>query len=98
MSDHIIKAEFEADYVIAYRFRNGLSHLVFSTDTNMTALCGIKCLSIRNFAKEKNGNKNRKGNKNDENVRYVYKVTGGSNKLMQEIETHVKSTFPIIKN
>ena len=49
----IIKAEFEADYLLAYRFRQGLSDLVYSTDSDLSALGGTACLSIRYFGIEK---------------------------------------------
>ena len=51
--ENMIKAEFEADYVMAYCYRQGLSDLVFSTDADMSALCGPSCISIQSFKEEK---------------------------------------------
>ena len=61
VSQNIIKAEFEADYIMAYRFRQGLSDLVYSTDADMSALCGPLCVSIRSFGEEKSKKKRKKG-------------------------------------
>ena len=57
MSENIIKAEYEADYIMAYRFRNGMADLVFSTDSDMSALCGPSCISIRYFGVKKDKKK-----------------------------------------
>ena len=55
VSGERIKAGFEANYIIACRFRHGLSDLIYSTDSDsnsdMTALCGPTCISIRSFVK-----------------------------------------------
>ena len=53
VSRNIIKAEFESDYVIAYRFRNRLSDTIYSTDTDLIALCGSTCVSISSCFEEK---------------------------------------------
>ena len=57
VSEHIIKAEYEADYIMAHRFRNGLSDLFFSTDSDMLGLCGPSCISIRYFGVKKDKKK-----------------------------------------
>ena len=59
VSRRIIQAEFETDYIIAYRVRNGLTSMVFSSDSDMVALCGPNRLSIRSFKEEK-GQRKRK--------------------------------------
>ena len=90
VNSEIVKAEFEADYMMAYRFRNGLSDLVYSTDGDMSALCGPECLCIRYFGREKTKKRN-----NDENSSsFVFNITGGSNKLMESLKVHITSTFP----
>ena len=77
VSQDIIKMEFEADYMIAYRFRSGQCDLIFSTDSDMSALCGPDCISICSFGENKK-RKHGKGNV----VRNLYNISGGSNKLM----------------
>ena len=44
--ENMIKAKFEADCVMTYCYRQGLSDLVFSIDADMSALCGSSCVSI----------------------------------------------------
>ena len=46
VSETILKAEFEADYLMSYQFRIGHSDLVYSNDSDISALCGTECLSI----------------------------------------------------
>ena len=75
-SQNIIKAEFKADYMMAYWFRYGHSDLIFSTDLNMSELCGPNCISICSFGE----NKKRKHGK-DYHVRNSYNISGGSNKI-----------------
>ena len=97
VSRQIIKAEFEADYIMAYRYRKGLSNLVYSTDSDMSALCGPSCISIRYFGEEKDKEKKKNKRKNDNETSsqaLVYNISGGSNVIMQKMKTHVESTFP----
>ena len=89
VSRQIIKAEFEADYVIAHRFRNGECELIFSTDSDMSALCGPSCLSIRSFGETK---KRRHGK--DDCVRDTFNISGGSNRLMARLQAFIKSDLP----
>ena len=53
VSQQIIKAEFKANYIMAYWFRKRLSDLVYSIDSDMSALCGPSCISIQYFGEEK---------------------------------------------
>ena len=87
VSSDIIKAEFEADYMIAYRFKNSLSHLIYSIDSDMTALCGPTCISIRSFVK----NKKRKSNNEDQSY-YIYELTGSSNEMMEKNKSKLAAT------
>lgn len=92
----IIKAEFKADYVMAYRFRSrGLTNLVYSIYSDMFALCDPSCISIHYFnSKEKKGDK-RKKRRGSENIdAYVFHISGGSNVLMKSIRTHIELAFP----
>lgn len=57
VSDDIIKAEFEANYIKAYHFRNGMSDLVFPTDSDMLTLCGLLYISICYFDEVKKDKK-----------------------------------------
>ena len=106
VSRNLIKAEFEADYMIAYRFRNGLSDIIYSTDSDMSALCGVDCISIHYFGEEKGakkreqsgGSKNNNGNHDDNNkTTFTYNISGGSNKLMNKMEHHIRKKFPSTK-
>ena len=94
MSQNIIKAEFEADYIMAYRFRQGLSDLVYSTDADMSALCGPLCVSIRSFGEEKSKKKRKKGKGDDETSSYIYEISGGSNTTMNTLKTCIHHDFP----
>ncbi len=85
----IIKAKYEADYVMAYRFRNRLCHCIYSSDADMLALCGPNCISIRSFAKEKGSKRKRK--EGDETSVFVYELSGCSNSLMDEIKECVRN-------
>ena len=40
VSKEVIQAEFETDYMIAYQFRNGLTDIIFSTDSDISVFCG----------------------------------------------------------
>ena len=94
VSEKMIKAEFEADYIMAYRFRQGLSDLVYSTDADMSALCGPLCISVCSFSEEKKKKRKRsKGDKDSEASVYVYDISGGSNRIMKKIQTHLKSNY-----
>ena len=53
VNDMIIKSKYEADYMLAYRFRIGQSDLVYSIDSDLCALCGHNFISIRYFGPEK---------------------------------------------
>ena len=89
VSRQIIKAEYEADYVIAHRFRTGQCELIFSTDSDMSALCGPSCISIRSFGETK-----KRKNGKDECVRNSFNISGGCNKLMNRLQSFIKSDFP----
>ena len=89
VSRNVIKAEYEADYIIAYRFRQRKCDLIFSTDSDMSALCGPSCISIRSFGE----NKKRKHGKND-CVTNTFNISGGSNKLMIWLQKFIQSEMP----
>ena len=94
VSRQTIKAYFESDYTIAYRVRNRKTDLVYSSDGDMTALCGPNTICIRSFKQEKGSRKKRK---DGENVVFVYEITGGSNTLMDEIKTKINTILPSSK-
>ena len=104
----VIKSEFEADYLLAYRFRQGMSDLVYSTDSDLSALGGTTCLSVRYFGIEKKQTSKKKSSsevstkkksdKYNDNTScstlssLVYNISGCSNGLMNRLSSHVKST------
>ena len=79
---------------MAYRFRNGLSDLIFSTDSDMAALCGPSCLSISSFTEENTIKNKNKREKNDGVSRFVYNIGGGSNQLMEELKKYATTSLP----
>ncbi len=93
VSEDTIKSQFESDYVIAYRIRNNISDLIYSSDADMTALCGADKLCIRSFAKEKGSRKKRKDGESDGAV-FIYEITGGSNILMRAIKETINEHVP----
>ena len=93
VSDEILKSHFEADYMIAYRFRNKLSDLIYSTDADLSALCGPTCLSIRSFTDDKK-KKRKKATNDDEDLVKLFEISGGSNTIMNQIKNKLDSTMP----
>ena len=90
VSRNTIKAEYESDYIMAHRIRNKQDTLVYSSDADMTALCGPTCLCICSFGEENKRTKKRKNGDNDgEQTIYSYEVTCGSNTLLNEIKDHI---------
>lgn len=45
----VVKSEFQADSVLAYRCVMGLSDIVFSSDSDLVALAGSCCLGIKSY-------------------------------------------------
>jgi hypothetical protein len=97
VNNNIIKAEFESDYIIAYRYRHKLSDIIYSTDTDMVALCGKHCISIRSFRDEKNKTKQKRkerANDSENNVAKEYDISLGSNVLMNKMKAYILSNLP----
>ena len=92
VNHQIIQAQFEADYIIAYRFRYNLSDCIYSTNADMTALCGPKCISIWSFKNEKRKtirNKDQNNGSYQSNTK-VYELTGCSNQIIQTFQQHIQ--------
>jgi hypothetical protein len=89
----IIKAKFEADYIIAHRFRQGKSDLMYSIDGDLIVLCGPSCLAINSLQVEKSSMKKQKRNDESQEV-LVYSITGGSNTYMRDLQHHIEQHFP----
>lgn len=94
ISRDIVKAEFEANYLMAYHFRRGKSNLILSTDSDMSALGGPTCLSICSFTEEKSVEKKKKGEKTSSEGRFVYTIGSGSNQLMNKLKVFATSSLP----
>ena len=95
VSKDIIQAEFEADYMIAYRIRNKLSTCIYSSDSDMNTLCGPLTLCIRDVYEEKGAKKRTKEDGDNCSPVLVYEITGGSNKLMDEIKELIDNNSPM---
>jgi hypothetical protein len=67
VSRQTIQAEFESDYIIAHWFYTGKCQIIYSSDADMTALCGPTCISIRSFGEETGGGEEKE---RDEKVRH----------------------------
>ena len=52
----VIKAEYEADNLLAYHYRQGLCDHIFSTDSNLSALGRTSCIFIQ-YLEQKRKNK-----------------------------------------
>jgi hypothetical protein len=50
----IIQNKFQADSLLAYRCINNQTDITFANDTDQAALCGAKCLSVKDFSITKN--------------------------------------------
>ena len=61
----MIKAEYQADYIMAKRYRLNKSDAILSTDMDFSALAGPRCICIKNYkmvAEKKNStSKGKKG-------------------------------------
>ena len=63
VNKELIKAEFQADYIIAYRVISGATDVIFSTDSDFAALCPNQSFCIKSMRLD-NGNKHKKKRKN----------------------------------
>ena len=86
---NIIQAEFEADYIISYRFRHNLSDCVYSADGDMSALCGPTCISIRSFKNKKKKDVNNNETTNEKPIKF-YELTGTSNTVMKNFQKQLQ--------
>jgi len=64
VNNTLIKAKFQADYIMSYRYQHMETDLLLSTDMDFSALAGPRCLMIRNYhvttQKDQTGNKRKK--------------------------------------
>ena len=63
MNKDVIKAEFQADYIIVYRVISGATDVIFSTDSDFAALTPNKSFCIKSMRLDR-GNKQKKKRKN----------------------------------
>jgi hypothetical protein len=54
----VIQSEFQADSTIAHRCFHRISEIVFTSDSNLAALCGCQCVAIKEFNFKENYNRN----------------------------------------
>ena len=88
VNNTLIKAKFQADYIMSYRYQHMETDLLLSTDMDFSALAGPRCLMIRNYhvttQKDQTGNKRKKNIEKITN--YVFTIGGGSNTHMEELK------------
>ena len=97
----IIKAKFQADYVIALRSKQMKNDFIFSADTDFAALLGNECLMITHV--KNTGSSFLKKKKNDENNNdkekkevmfdasaFEVALSGPSNKKMMELQQRLE--------
>ena len=53
MNNNIIQAEYQADYIIAHRYISGLTDMIFSTDSDFSALTDANCICVRSMKVDK---------------------------------------------
>ena len=95
VSRDTVKAEYESDYIMAHQIRNHTASLVYSSDGDMTALCGPTCLCIRNFDEEcKRVKKKRKKGEIEAPPIFEYEIVCGSNTLMNMLKEHININSP----
>ena len=93
VSRNSVKAEYKSDYIIAYCcICNHMSTMIYSSDSDMTALYGPSCISIHSFREESKQNKNTNG-ENEAPV-FTYKISLGSNTIMHMIKEHFETNLP----
>lgn len=84
--EHIIKAKFQADSVIAHRSVNGKSDFILSEDTDFFGLLGSKCILIKKITFPKS--KNQINILND--TKFI--IAGACNKRMVEFKHIIDSS------
>ena len=93
VSDKIVQAKFEADYIMGYRVQNNISSCVYSSDGDMNTLCSPLSLCVRDFGEEKGSMKRTREDDDICSPVLVYEVTGCSNTLMDEIKQYIDKTL-----
>lgn len=103
VTPNIIKAKFQADYVIALRSLEMKNDFIFSADTDFAALLGNECLLIDDvknngvgLLKKKRKNKRVKGNNKKAEVifdasAFEIKLAGVSKKKMIDLQKRLES-------
>ena len=94
VSKDIQKAEFEADYMMAYHVWNGTSTCIYLTDGDMNVLCRPTSICIRDFSEEKGKNKRKKNDDGIDSPVLVYEISGISNALVDEIKEKIDTKSP----
>ena len=94
VSDKIVQAKFEADYIMGYRVQNNISSCVYSSDGDMNTLCSPLSLCVRDFGEEKGSMKRTREDDDICSPVLVYEVTGCSNTLMDEIKQYIDKKSP----
>ena len=91
VSSSIIKATFQADYVIALRSIEGKNDFIYSSDSDFAALLGNDCVLIDKVTNQSGGlfkTKRKKKNENQvvfDSTSFLVTLAGVSNKKMAEL-------------
>ena len=92
---NVIKAEFQADYIMAYRFRNDECDLILSTDMDFSALAGPRCICMKSYnimTEKVNSGQKRKKNI-EKQTSCMFELGGGSNMHMIELKKKIGDNF-----
>jgi hypothetical protein len=54
----IIQSEFQADSTVAHRCFRRISNIVFTSDSDLAALCGCQCVVVKEFTFKENCSRN----------------------------------------
>ena len=102
VSRDVIKAEYQADCVMAQRFRSEECDLILLTDMDFSAIAGPNCICIKNIKtiteKVTAGERERKTKKAEApSVSFVFDVGAGSNTRMDDLKTHLEKKVKTTK-
>lgn len=92
----IIQNKFQADSLLAFRCMNNLSDICFASDTDQAALCGEKCVSVREFSITKNNQSLNKISLFSSCINTIYKIANYI-RLPHNHANVVKAAFPVFQ-
>ena len=101
VEERVLTSTFQADALIAHRFKGGFSDLIYGNDSDYFVLLGRDCIMMWNM-KVKNESRNRRGNtkrKHQNNNESTFDATtlevelyGSSNEVMKQYEKNLATS------